>query len=420
MKIVLLLLSFFLGFLVVSTGFSQNVVKQDTVKSVVEVNNTGKKIITDTTAQQELSPLDISNSRGLYILTRDGLMQLRIMGSVRFSALYDIVELPTKNNFITYEIPTGSANHKIPNYANSLSWTRIGFEITRKTKQGNVFIRIETDFAGPNNKFRIRHAYGQVGRWLVGQTWSLLANVSDMPLTVNPSGPAGAVTLRTPQIRFSSRKKGNYFWDVGLEYSQIDLNQQVTDTLSYTTVQMLPDFTGRIGISRKWGSVQFAAVVNTISTKDTQSKVSNSFGFGGFLSGKINLNKSQSFSFQVNSGKSIAHFMSTFSGAGLDAVFDPATGKFKSLYSLGAFVSYGSHWSHKISSSLSFGSANIFNKSFEPCNSFRNSISLSADIFWNVIKGARVGLNYTYGQRWNKDSTTGRASRIWALFYYDF
>jgi len=416
----IILLSLFINLIVVSTGFSQNTVRQDTTETVIQINRSGNKLISDTTEQQELSPLDISKSRGLYILTRDGLMQLRIMGSVRFSALYDNVELPTKNNFVTYEIPTGDNNHKTPNYYNSLSWTMIGFEITRKTKQGNIFIRIETDFAGNDNKFRIRHAYGQMGRWLIGQTWSLLTNMSDMPLTVNPDGPAGAVSLRTPQIRFSSKNDQKYQWDAGLEYSQIDLDKQAADTSGLTAVQMIPDFTGRIGRNGDWGSVQVSLVVNTITIKNLESKLSNTFGFGGFLSGKINLTKAQKLYFQVNTGKSIAHFMSTFSGTGHDAVYNPLTGKFESLYSLGAFLSFGHLWTHRISTQISLGAANIFNKSFQPDDSFRNSISLSLDGFWSIIKGARIGLNYTFGERWDKDGTYGRASRVWALFYYDF
>ncbi len=47
-------------------------------------------------------------------------------------------------------------------------------------------------------------------------------------------------------------------------------------------------------------------------------------------------------------------------------------------------------------------------------------MSFSVDSFWRVIEGARIGLEYVYGQRWDKDGTTGIASRFWALFYYDF
>jgi hypothetical protein len=37
-----------------------------------------------------------------------------------------------------------------------------------------------------------------------------------------------------------------------------------------------------------------------------------------------------------------------------------------------------------------------------------------------IKKGTRIGLNYTYGRRWDKNGTAGQANRILTLFYYDF
>ena len=155
--------------------------------------------------KRENSPLDITQDRGLYIMADKGKLQMRILGSIRFSAFYDTKNMSSKNNFDTYAIPTGSENISIPNYYNSLSFSRIGFEITRKTIKGNFFIRLETDFAGINNDYRIRHAYGQYNNYLIGQSWSLLTNVSSLPATVDPSGAVGSISKRTPQIRYSKK-----------------------------------------------------------------------------------------------------------------------------------------------------------------------------------------------------------------------
>ena len=64
--------------------------------------------------------------------------------------------------------------------------------------------------------------------------------------------------------------------------------------------------------------------------------------------------------------------------------------------------------------------AKIFNKSYQPNNAYRNSLSVSIDAFWRLIEGARIGVSYIYGQRWDKNGDTGSASRIWMLLYYDF
>ena len=395
-------------------------VVQDTVKATVISTKATQEISKDTIVKPEVSPLDISKNRGLFIVTHDGKMQLRILGSVRFSAFYDDVEMVNKNTFNTYYIPTGSDNYNILNFHNSLNQTRLGFEITRLTKNDRtVFIRIETDFSGLDGRYRIRHAYGQFGGFLMGKTWSLFSNVSDLPVTVDKNGPTGSISPLHPQIRYGRGYK-NLSWAVALEYSLPDL--RLPDTLGYgfKTVQMIPDLTARIGTNGNYGSIQLSLLVKSVTIKDTDSTVHNSFGTGASFSGKFDITQKQKLYFQFAFGRSIAHYISTFSGTGQDAVFNPQTNKFENLYTLGGFLSYGIDWSEKISTNLSVGMAKIYNKSFQPDNAYRNSLSASFDAFWRVITGARIGLSYTYGQRWNKDGTSGRAGRVWALVYYDF
>lgn len=119
----------------------------------------------------EDAPLDIAQNRGLIIVTPDQKMQLRILGSVRYFFIFDEIEMASKNAFNTHEIPTGEMNRPLFNYLNSLGQTRLGFEVPRHTGGKTMFIRLETDFAGPTG-LRIRHAYGQYGCFLFGQTWT--------------------------------------------------------------------------------------------------------------------------------------------------------------------------------------------------------------------------------------------------------
>ena len=62
----------------------------------------------------------------------------------------------------------------------------------------------------------------------------------------------------------------------------------------------------------------------------------------------------------------------------------------------------------------------ILNTNFEPPDAYDFSYSATVNIFWTLVPGARIGLEYLYGERFNVSDTKGSASRIWALFYYDF
>jgi hypothetical protein len=111
---------------------------------------------------QDVYPLDIASDRGLFILSPDRMMQMRILGSVRVLMNYGDQDMPERLTFNPYEIPM-RIESQTPNFYADLRLTRLGFEVTRRTrKMGDLFIRIETDFAGSNG-FRIRHAYGQLG-----------------------------------------------------------------------------------------------------------------------------------------------------------------------------------------------------------------------------------------------------------------
>lgn len=392
---------------------------QDSAKTVISLPVSEKIVAQDSAEQKrEDSPLDITSDRGLFILADEGKLQMRIVGSIRFSAYYDNKNLENKNTFSTFEIPTGDQVFKVPNYYNSLNFSRIGFEITRKTKGGDFFIRLETDFAGLNNSYRIRHAYGQYRNFLIGQTWSLLTNVSALPATVDPNGPVGAISTRTPQIRFGKSISDGLRYAVALEYSLPDYIS--SDTISITFVQTIPNLTARINGNGKQGSLQISGIIAPITGIDPNGNKNTTFGFGTSLSGILELQNEDQFLFQATYGNAIAHFMNPFQGNGQDMAYNPETFNFNGLSTVGGFMSYGHQWPKDISSYLSFGIASITNRDYQPEDSFNYSYSISGNAFWQIVEGLRIGLEYLYGQRFNIDDTMGRANRIWALFYYDF
>lgn len=134
---------------------AQNTGTSDSSSQMISLHEGSEKFKSDSLITEESSPLDITNDRGLFLLAPDGNMQLRILGSIRFSALYDMVEMPVKSSFNTYYIPTGEDNIKVPNYYNSLNESRLGFEVKRLVGKTVVFGRLETDFNGKGGQFRI-------------------------------------------------------------------------------------------------------------------------------------------------------------------------------------------------------------------------------------------------------------------------
>ncbi len=394
-------------------------VKGGDVKIVNPTNNKQDVELSSDSIQQknDVSPLDIASDRGLFILSPDQMMQMRILGSVRAAFNYSDQVLLNKRTFNPYEIPT-NVQEIYPNYFAGLSQTRIGFEVIRRTKKaGDVFIRIEADFANSVNSLRIRHAYGQVDHFLIGQTWSLFNNVSMQPATVSMSGPAGAIFIRTPQIRYF-RAVNKIIWYVGIEYTTPDFS--IPDSVNGVLFQVVPDFTGKISYSSGRFSGHFAAIATTMSGKGVSDKLSYTFGFGGSFAGKFEIDEKNNLYLSITSGRGISHYFDALRGKGEDAFYNAATKGPAVLFSTGGYVAYSREVVQNLSANLSFGMVAVSNNEFQPADAYSYSYSAMLNVFWQPIEGARVGLEYAFGQRYDIGGAQGNASKVSMLLYYDF
>ena len=394
-------------------GFAQ----QDSVKVIVTraaldtLNSDSTKVIED-------AALDIAQNRGLFIITPDQKLQLRILGSVRFLAVYDNRKLQNKNSFSTFEIPVGLESTRFPNIYFGLDQTRLGFEITRKTNKGNVFIRLETDFAGVNG-FRIRHAYGQFGNFLFGQTWSLFSQIVSVPATVDFNSPTGTATARTPQIRYTKQRLFSGFdFAIAMEYFRPDFI--VPDTLALESFLLIPDITARINKNYPWGLLQLSGLVTFLSgITDDGNKVYLP-GWGGAASIIVNSWASGKWYFQATGGRGITRYFNDLGGQGLDLIVNPSTGQDLLPLSFGSFLTYEHAWTDDLFSNFTYGVTVLENYDFTPGEAYRWGDSFRFNTFWSVIEGAKIGVEWIYGIRNNVNKQDGSASRLNFLVYYDF
>jgi hypothetical protein len=375
-------------------------------------------LLTDTTKIIEDAALDIGQSRGLFIVTPGGEMQLRILGSVRYLVVYDDTDMKQKNSFNTYDIPIGGSNRRLPNYYNGLQQSRLGFEITRKTDKGNVFIRLETDFAGLNG-FRIRHAYGQYQNFLFGQTWSLFSQVSFLPATVGFGGPTGSISVRSPQIRYTAEDLiPASTVSLGLEYFKPDY--RLPDSVNAESFQLIPDITGRIQTKVRWGALQLSGIIPILTARTEDGAYVARPGWGVFFATVIDAWAGGKWYLQAGGGQAINRYYHDLSGKGMDILFDTQNDKTYLPITLGSYATYEHHWSESLYSNFTYSVLLLQKETFTPEDTYFMGDNFSFNTFWSVVDGARVGAELIYATRKNKDNTRGSAARLNLLFYYDF
>ena len=402
------------------TTRQQSNVRRDTTRVTVRLNqgDTIKFKIDTMQAHSDLAPLDIGSNRGIFIQSPDHLMQMRILGSVRAMFNYSSKQMQDQLSFNPFDVPTGTSVI-VPNIYASLAQSRLGFEITRRTRRiGDVFVRLESDFNSPEGHFRIRHAYGQINHLIVGQTWSMFSNVSFLPATVSSIGPPGSMTFRTPQIRYTGTINNKLRWAAGIEYTKLNLSN--TDTIGINLVQVIPDIAGRINYLTDKFSLQFSLLITTISGRDSLDNINYQFGVGGVVSAKYSINSNTELFASFTSGKAISSFVNMFRNRVEGVLFDPINNTLVAPALTGGYVAVSHNFPKYFSSSLSFGMANNANLQFQDPDDYNYSFSGMLDVFYQPADGARLGLEYAFGQRFDVDSSTGTASRVSLILYYDF
>ena len=85
--------------------------------------------------------------------------------------------------------------------------TRFGVKTSTPTGLGNLKTQFEFELFGTGvdagqTTFRLRHAYGELGQFGAGQTWSPFMDIDVFPNSIEYWGPTGMVFFRNIQLRW--------------------------------------------------------------------------------------------------------------------------------------------------------------------------------------------------------------------------
>ena len=347
-------------------------------------------------------------------------LQIRWRGYVKFNAYYDYRGLKSTEGFLTYEIPVDPELNK--NYTGLYAGarqSRLGMETRLNSRIGLMRTYIEGDFAGSRYPFafRLRHAFGQIGYWTMGHTWSTFTDLAAIPRTVDLEGPNSGVFVRHGLIRYERRSDEGLEWGLSLENPRKDFENPY-DSLGIDLQQSF-DFAGRLRFEApELGHLQFAVVYRQIFYSHPEGgKYVPGFGFQ--LSGNIITSEKTRLRFQGVYGHAISRYITTLEGRGLD-VHPRPSGIMDPLRSSGSYLAFEYFWKHNWSFSAITGAVLLWYPRDQPDDSFRSSYYGSMNAFWEPIDILRVGIEVTLGRRTNHDRQSGTASRLQfaSIFYF--
>src|SRR3954452_7902858 len=163
------------------------------------------------------------------------------------------------------------------NFYSGVRQSRFGVKTSTPTRFGNLKTIFEFELFGVGvdagqTTFRLRHAWGEVGQFGAGQTWSPFMDPDVFPNSIEYWGPTGMVFFRNVQLRYMPiNDDETQLWfaverpgasaDGGNYSDRIEL-QNVKGRFPY------PDVSGRYRYSQPWGHIQAAGIVRYMRWDD--------------------------------------------------------------------------------------------------------------------------------------------------------
>jgi hypothetical protein len=297
------------------------------------------------------------------------------------------------------------------------------------TSWGDLVTYVEGDFYGADGNesvsnshgLRLRHAYGSLGPFLGGQTWTNFMFVPSLPETVDFGGPVGQIFARQAQARWTqpfpaSGPLAAGQWSVALENPESIVT--VPGGASFRADDdHVPDVTGQVVFNTARGRIAVSGLLREIRA-DSKSPAVVDQAWGGALSvaGIFPILGKDDARFALSAGNAIGRYSDGFFP---DGVVD-AGGQIRLPRQWGWYAAYRHFWADALRSNLVLSGATEHNPSGSPASTNKGTQSAHANLIWTPVANTDFGLEYIYANRETEDGLKGHLNRIQASAKYTF
>ncbi|SIO48760.1 Porin subfamily protein [Bradyrhizobium erythrophlei] len=369
--------------------------------------------------------------------------------SVGASDQFNVFQIQTRGT-----PPTGTAPGD-PSTRIHARQSRINIEASKtETPFGPARVFFEADFFGPidlgtqtvsnSSTFRLRHAYGELGPVLAGQTWSTFIDPSTYAEILDFTGPGGESFARQGQVRYTHNFGGGFTGAIAVEnpQSRIRIGEgPVSGTgaaPAATGLQVIgvgpfardstPDFIARI----KYESPQFNLQLSGVGTRSTAPPPTAAvpfvpgnghLGFGVLASGQIALplfNNKDNFRFQAGYLDGASRYLLDVSSTTPSVAYDATLTQFDSIKAYGGFGALQHWWTDTLRTNLVYSVAKIDNPIFSGPAVARETQYGVVNLIYSPWPEVDIGAEYQYGRRTDADGRSGYQTRIQSSLIYRF
>ena len=312
------------------------------------------------------------------------------------------------------------------NFYFSVRQTRLGFKNYFDTPLGELFTQFEFEMFGTGvdagqTTIRLRHAYGELGKFGAGQYWSPFMDIDVFPNTVEYWGPPGMAFYRNVQFRYMPIK-GEDKLTIALERPGGSAETgKYEDDIRLENVRArfpMPDISAEYRKATGFGYVELAGIVRMLEAENIVTDESKTItGYGLNLSTNIKLGDKTLIRASALYGSAVANYMN-------DATVDVAINEDEEIEGvpLLGLVGFLEHnWSDKFATALGYSSIDMDNLAGQSANSFDKGQYILANLQYFPAPNVMMVGEYQWGSRDNfEDGWNTSISKVQFSFKYNF
>jgi nucleoside-specific outer membrane channel protein Tsx len=315
--------------------------------------------------------------------------------------------------------------------------SRLGVRSTTPTDLGDLRTTFEFELFGTGvdegqTTFRLRHAYGEVGQFGAGQTWSPFMDPDVFPNSLEYWGPTGMVFFRNVQFRYIAVADDTHNLVLAAERPGASGDAGVyADRVEIQNIRPrfpMPDFSGAYKYTQSWGYARAAAIIRYLKWDDLladQFELSgDATAWGINLSSNLKVGSSDVVRLQFVFGEGIQNYMNDSPvDVGAEDNFQnsvtPFVGKPIPITGLVAFLDHT--WNSKFSSSIGYSRQDNDNTNSQAPNAFKVGQYALGNLLFTPVPNVMLGGELQWGRRENfSDGFTSDGLKVQFSFKYNF
>jgi hypothetical protein len=315
--------------------------------------------------------------------------------------------------------------------------SRFGARTFTTTALGELRTTFEFDLFGTGvdagqTTFRLRHAYGELGQFGAGQTWSPFMDIDVFPNSIEYWGPNGMVFFRNVQFRWMPIR-GDTRLTLALERPGASGDAgRLEDRIELQNVQArfpLPDLSGEYRHAMRWGYVEAAGILRRIEFDDLLADGvdlgQGVVGWGVNLSSNVKASAADTIRLQFVFGEGVENYMND---APVDVAIElnPGGGPTRPIKGAAlpviGFVAFLDHsWNPRWSTAGGYSMIGIDNTGGQNADAFNEGHYALVNLLHYPVPNVMVGGEFQYGKRQNfLDGFSSDDFRIQFSFKYNF